>query len=301
MAYSEQSIHNPADRYEIPAIAFADVNVPTEVEVLVWATTNIQPNDAEGSLLWYGGTATNPTYVWNLFVDISLNYHVSRSKGPTTEWLSGVTTPNNSIGKDGDFYFKTPSGEIYKKIAGVWSFFVQIYGAPGPAGPIGPTGPAGSNGSDGNDGTNGDDGREVELINDGTNIKWRYVGDVAWTNLVAIGALTGATGPAGPTGPTGPAGMALTVDHSNTTMVWNSFNFFEDADGIANVSIASVLPLPLGSLLGVNNAKTSGNIHIDPGLYSLVGYPSSPFTLTPDHGVVFVYLGSGKIAVFSIY
>lgn len=61
-------------------------------------------------------------------------------------------------------------------------------------GQAGPQGPAGADGADGSD------GREVEIQNSGTYIQWRYVGDVSWTNLVALSAITGATGPAGADG-----------------------------------------------------------------------------------------------------
>jgi hypothetical protein len=57
----------------------------------------------------------------------------------------------------------------------------------GITGDTGPTGP------------DGDDGREVELQNNGTHIQWRYVGDVSWTDLVALSAITGAPGADGNT------------------------------------------------------------------------------------------------------
>lgn len=56
------------------------------------------------------------------------------------------------------------------------------------------------------DGADGDDGREVEISADSGYIVWRYVGDAAWTNLVALSTLTGPQGPQGETGATGPAG-----------------------------------------------------------------------------------------------
>lgn len=73
---------------------------------------------------------------------------------------------------------------------------------------------AGADGQDGADGQNGVDGRNIELLNSGTHIQWRYVGDATWTNLVALTAITGPQGPAGTngaagaTGQTGPAGAA---------------------------------------------------------------------------------------------
>lgn len=56
----------------------------------------------------------------------------------------------------------------------------------------------------GEDGTDGTNGREIELQTSATHIQWRYVGDVAWTNLVSLASITGATGSTGATGPAGP-------------------------------------------------------------------------------------------------
>ena len=35
----------------------------------------------------------------------------------------------------------------------------------------------------------GDDGREIELSSDDTYIRWRYVGEAAWINLVSLSDL----------------------------------------------------------------------------------------------------------------
>ncbi|HRJ90087.1 MAG TPA: hypothetical protein PLX39_15525 [Pyrinomonadaceae bacterium] len=46
----------------------------------------------------------------------------------------------------------------------------------------------------GNAGDPGDPGREVELQTNATHLQWRYVGDVSWTNLVALSLLQGPPG-----------------------------------------------------------------------------------------------------------
>lgn len=84
-------------------------------------------------------------------------------------------------------------------------------------------------------------------------------------------------------------------------MNWNSFNYFEDADAITSVSIVSPLGVAPGSLLGINNTRSSGNITISIGSYSFIGYGSPPFSITPGHGAVFVYLGANKMTLFSTY
>jgi len=54
-------------------------------------------------------------------------------------------------------------------------------------------------------GLNGDDGREIELSTSGGYIVWRYVGDIAWTNLCPIPA-NGADGTNGTNGTNGSDG-----------------------------------------------------------------------------------------------
>jgi len=361
MASFEQKIHKDSVSYQIPGSAFIDVNVPTDNEVLVWANLNVPFDNAEGSLLWYKNTGDVPDYVWRLFTNELNVYSVKRIKEPTTEWLSGNSAPDNSQGKNGDFFFRTPTGQIYVKNFGSWSPFFSVAGLPGPPGAdglngksayelwlengnsgtvtdflnslIGPSGANGSpgingtNGTNGIDGTNGTNGKEIQLSNDGTYIKWRYVGDVSWNNLVALDTLKGEDGKeieldnngvyirwryvgeswvnlitlSSLKGNDGADGMALTVNHTNTTMNWNSFNYFEDADAITSVSIVSPLGVAPGSLLGINNTRSSGNITISIGSYSFIGYVSPPFSITPGHGAVFVYLGANKMTLFSTY
>jgi hypothetical protein len=43
-------------------------------------------------------------------------------------------------------------------------------------------------------GTDGINGREVEIVNDGTNIKWRYAGTTEWTTIVSVASITGTDG-----------------------------------------------------------------------------------------------------------
>ena len=68
----------------------------------------------------------------------------------------------------------------------------------------------------------GADGREIELGTSLTHIRWRYVGEVVWTNLIALSSLTGPTGPAGQGVPTGgTAGQVLAkIDSTNYNTQW---------------------------------------------------------------------------------
>ncbi len=64
----------------------------------------------------------------------------------------------------------------------------------------------------GTDGVDGDDGREIELQVNATHIQWRYVGEVSWTDLVALSTITGATGATGSPGADGADGRALLLE-----------------------------------------------------------------------------------------
>lgn len=79
-------------------------------------------------------------------------------------------------------------------------WLASLQGAPGPKGDLG---------DPGQDsivpGPAGDDGREVELQKSATHVQWRYVGDVGWTNLVALADLKGDPGTEGQDGAAGTA------------------------------------------------------------------------------------------------
>ena len=74
-------------------------------------------------------------------------------------------------------------------------------GATGLPGEVGATGPQGAPGID------GIDGREVQLQKSATHVQWRYEGETAWSNLVALAEITGPQGLKGDTGLQGIEGL----------------------------------------------------------------------------------------------
>jgi hypothetical protein len=58
---------------------------------------------------------------------------------------------------DGDYYLDVDTGDVYRRVAGVYGVVANIEGPTGPTGPIGPAGPAGPA---------GDSGGSVTLVND---------------------------------------------------------------------------------------------------------------------------------------
>ena len=58
------------------------------------------------------------------------------------------------------------------------------------------------------------DGREIEMQKSATHVQWRYVGDAAWTNLVALTEITG------PSGANGEDGEEVQLRKNSTHVQW---------------------------------------------------------------------------------
>jgi hypothetical protein len=91
-------------------------------------------------------------------------------------WLSGVGTPSDAIGVDGDFYLDLAISTYYgPKAADEWpASGTSIVGPVGPTGPTGPEGPVGPQGPAGDGDVDGPDGGVVDghiALFDGTTGK----------------------------------------------------------------------------------------------------------------------------------
>jgi len=84
-------------------------------------------------------------------------------------------------------------------------------------------------------GMNGDDGREVELQTSQTHIQWRYVGDQAWQDLVALSTLKGPQGEQGDPGIQGPPGadaqLPAATQGETGYLKWDGSQWVFQADG----------------------------------------------------------------------
>ncbi len=148
-------------------------------------------------------------------------------------WLSGTAAPTGSIGKDGDYYLNTATGDVSSRSAGSWTVATNLVGPVGSMGPPGTKGTDGATGAKGADGTNGTNGLN------GISISWlgsfptaplsptlnqayrntvdsnAYIWNGAsWSPLVTKAA-RGDAGPQGPVGPEGP-GRMLTLQQIAT-------------------------------------------------------------------------------------
>lgn len=125
-----------------------------------------------------------------------------------TDWLNllakeDLRGQDGIIGVDGKSAYQLAVDAGFVGTQAAW--LQSLKGADGLPGKDGLNGADGLNGSDGADGTNG---REVELGSDATHIKWRFLGDTAWVNLIARADLRGLPGADGVDGTNGADGVA---------------------------------------------------------------------------------------------
>ena len=59
-------------------------------------------------------------------------------------WYSGSTAPESGLGVIGDFYFRTTTNDVYKKLEGGWNIVANLKGEKGATGESGKEGPAGA-------------------------------------------------------------------------------------------------------------------------------------------------------------
>lgn len=94
-------------------------------------------------------------------------------------WFTGAGAPGVVVGAvNGDLYLSTNQGDVYKLIAGVWTYQTNIIGADGDPGATGATGPGVPTG-----GTTG----QMLRKNSSTNYDLGYV-----SNVVSIGQVSSA-------------------------------------------------------------------------------------------------------------
>ena len=149
-------------------------------------------------------------------VDISLSGGLTGQAGNT--WYNGTAVPDGSLGRDGDFYFRTSTDDVYGKSGGSWSILVNLKGSTGATGATGPQGTPGTNGSTWYSGLGtpsagtGVDG-DYYFRTDSGDIYLKSSG--SWSQIANVTGATGASGVfVGPGTP--PATDVLWVDTDDT-------------------------------------------------------------------------------------
>jgi Collagen triple helix repeat (20 copies). len=132
-------------------------------------------------------------------------------------WLSGTSTPAAGIGKDGDYYLNTTTGDVSARASGTWTVVTNIVGPMGAQGSIGLTGAKGDQGIQGDKGLTGDigaQGAKGDKGDQGIQGDKGLTGDVGAQGAKGdkgdqgIQGIQGLTGDTGATGATGPQGSS---------------------------------------------------------------------------------------------
>lgn len=137
-----------------------------------------------------------------------------------SKWYAEKGKPTYTIGKKGDLYIDSNTGDFYQKTSDLlWVRKGSLKGESVAGGFIVTGGSEGGGGS-------GTDGREVELQTSATHIQWRYVGEASWTNLIALTELQGEQGIQGVAGTNGTNGAngAMPDPGANGIMVRTALN-----------------------------------------------------------------------------
>lgn len=97
-------------------------------------------------------------------------------------------------------------------------------------------------------GPDGADGREIELQASLTHIQWRYSGDSGWTNLVALGDITGPVGATGEKGDQGDPGDPAT-------------NLVSSVNGHTGVVVVTKSDVGLGAVPNLDTGAAVAQAH----------------------------------------
>jgi hypothetical protein len=180
-------------------------------------------------------------------------------------------------------------------------------------------------GDPGSNGIDGDDGREIELQVTATYIQWRYVGDVSWTNLIALSSLKGADGADGVDGTNGADGKQVQLQKSATHIQWKydtdvtwtdlvalaDLKGADGADGVDGAPGADGQGVPVGGTTGqVLKKKTNADFDTEwgeaasGGITLLDVYPVGSIYLSVNNtnpgtlfGGTWVAWGTGRVPV----
>ena len=129
--------------------------------------------------------------------------------------------------------------------------------------------------------TSGSDGREIELQTTETMIQWRYVGDEAWTDLIALSSLKGPQGLKGDTGEKGDTGKGIQsayIDESgnlNITYTDGNTESLGSVKGADGTSISIIDSLNSTSELPSSGQKKGDGYLIDGNLWIYTGTTES--------------------------
>jgi hypothetical protein len=162
-----------------------------------------------------------------------------------TLWLTGTSAPSDAAGRDGDFYFRSTTGEVYYKVGGTWGSAIADL-----------TGPGWLSGSGAPSDASGRDG-DYFFRTDTGDVYQKVAG--TWgspvSNLVGSAWLTGSGVPSDGSGDNGDF-------------------YFRTSNGAVYQKAAGTWGSPIANLTGPQGATGSGsNIHVADDGTQVTGAP----------------------------
>lgn len=146
--YAQPATGNATAIAGVPVTGAPDATHTTPVYdpasgTITWQLTGLTVTEPDGSPILAATTLRFPngsvTNIGGGIVDVSAT---GPAGTPGTVWYSGTTAPSGGTGIDGDYYLRTTTGDVYKKVSGSWGSPIENI-----------TGPTGATGSTGTPGT----------------------------------------------------------------------------------------------------------------------------------------------------
>jgi hypothetical protein len=230
--------------------------------------------------------------------------NVVNSTGSTNTWLSGSGTPANGSGNDGDYYFRTATGDVYLKAAGTWgSPIATIKGEKGDTGATGATGETGATGAAGATWYNGSGVPSDETGSNGdyylrtSNSDVYFKSGGTWGSAVAN--IKGATGATGATGETGATGSAGADGADGTNGVYNTVTQ-SDSYTLALTDANTLQKCTKGTAMTVT-VPANASVAFDVGVeIAIVQYGAGAVTIEAAGGVT-INSDTGKLKISTQY
>lgn len=171
-------------------------------------------------------------------IDVSGGLTVGDPGAPGSVWRPITGSPNDTMGVDGDYVFRTDTGDVHIRQSGSYVWKVCLKGTTGDSGSQGATGQAGATGSQGAQGATGS------------------------TGATGSAGATGSTGSTGATGPTGatPAFTKYTISMVPGTVVLGTKDLTFTVTGLLSADQVVVQPnAPLASGLVLASWRVSAD------------------------------------------
>ena len=234
-----------------------------------------------------------------------------------TKWYSDAGNPASSVGKDGDFYLNTETGDVYVKTSAVWTISTNIVGPQGATGNQGIAGPAGQAGATGPTGPQGPDGATGATGPMGPQGTAGATGPMGFTGPQGVPGPTGPQGPIGPTGATGVPGPTGPIGGSNTQFIYNNSGtaaganvYYNNSNGYVGVGVSPSYILDVnGTIYGrgpsSGTTRQGAILYATNGIYNYGiearGYGSAVSGYSVTNYALYGYAGNGLNGLSSNY